>query len=166
MFIDYSVEKLAQLAARIRTCLDQLSYDQVWARAGDNQNAVGNLVLHLCGNVRQWIGYGVGGQPDVRVRDEEFAARGKVQPAELAERLETTVRDAIAIIRLVPAERLREMVTIQKYHLTVLQAIYHVIEHFAQHTGQVIFATKLMTASDLGFYKHLNKPAAHGEKTP
>jgi uncharacterized damage-inducible protein DinB len=165
IFLKYSADKLEQLRGRIQDCVGRLTYDQIWMRNTENANSVGNLVLHLCGNVRQWIGYGVGGQPDVRDRDSEFAARGGLQPAELSERLQTTISDAAGIIRNLPPERLAERRTIQKYDVTEMEAILHVVEHFSQHTGQIIFATKLLTGQDLGFYKHLNKPA-HLETTP
>ena len=61
--------------------------------------------------------------------------------------------------------RLAERVTIQKYDVTVLEAIFHVVEHFSHHTGQILFATKMLTGEDLGYYKHL-RAAAHGEPTP
>jgi uncharacterized damage-inducible protein DinB len=165
IFLKYSADKLEQLSGRIQDCLGRLTYDQIWLRNSDNANSVGNLVLHLCGNVRQWIGYGVGGQPDFRDRDSEFEARGGLQPAELSQRLQTTISDATSIIRDLAPERLSEARTIQKYDVTVMEAILHVVEHFSQHTGQIIFATKLLTGQDLGYYKHLSKPA-HFETTP
>jgi uncharacterized damage-inducible protein DinB len=155
-FLDYSANQLLTLAGRIEDCLGRLSAERVWTRNSDNQNAVGNIVLHLCGNVRQWIISGVGGQEDVRDRDAEFAARGGVPPAELAAKLKATVSDAADVIRKFPVDRLGERKTIQKvYEQTLMEAIYHVVEHFAQHTGQIIFATKLLTGEDLGYYKHL-----------
>jgi uncharacterized damage-inducible protein DinB len=166
IFLDFSRKKLLQLSSRIEDCLGRLPSQQVWARGSDNENSIGNLVLHLCGNVRQWIISGVGGKPDIRVRDREFTARGGAEPAELTERLKATVEEAVAVIDRVTAARLAEHVTIQKYELTVLEAIAHVVEHFSQHTGQIIFATKMLTGEDLGFYKHLKTTAAHGEKTP
>jgi uncharacterized damage-inducible protein DinB len=166
IFVEFSQKKLRQLAGRIEDCLGRLTADQVWARGHENENAIGNLVLHLCGNVRQWIIAGVGGKPDIRVRDREFAARGEVEPAELAERLKTTVEEAAAVIDRVTAARLAEHVTIQKYDIPVLEAIAHVVEHFAQHAGQIMFATKMLTGQDLGYYRHLKTTAAHGEKIP
>jgi len=165
IFLKYSADKLEQLAGRIQDCLGRLTYDQIWLRNSDNANSVGNLVLHLCGNVRQWIGFGVGGQPDLRDRDSEFAARGGFQPAELSERLQATISDAAGIIRSLAPERLLETRIIQKYDVTEMEAIMHVVEHFGQHTGQIIFATKLLTGQDLGYYKHLSQPA-HFETTP
>jgi len=165
LFLKFAAGKLNQLASRIVDCLGRLSTEQIWARGSENQNAVGNLVLHLCGNVRQWILSGVAGQPDVRQRDAEFAARGGVSGPELAAQLESTVAEAVGVIKNTTAERLLERVRIQGYDVSVLEAIGHVTEHFAQHTGQIIFATKLLTGEDLGYYRHL-KAAAHGEKTP
>jgi uncharacterized damage-inducible protein DinB len=166
LFLDYSTKKLQQLGSRIETCLGSLNQDQVWARGGDNENAVGNLVLHLCGNLRQWIVSSVGGQPDIRDRDAEFSAQGGASVEDLAQRLHATVEEAVAVVSAVPAERLAERIVVQKYDVTVLEAIYHVVEHFSMHTGQIIFATKMLTGSDLGFHRHLRTTAAHQQTTP
>jgi uncharacterized damage-inducible protein DinB len=166
IFLDHSIQKLRQFDSRIRTCLEKLSAEQIWARGADAENAVGNLVLHLCGNVRQWIISGVGGQPDRRDRDSEFAARGGTASPELIERLHATVEEAAGVLSHVTAERLAGRIVVQGYDVSVLEAIYHVVEHFSGHTGQIIFATKMLTGEDLGFYRHLSKAAAHAEKTP
>ncbi len=164
-FLKYSADKLTQQADRIAVCLDQLTPEQIWTRNTDNENAIGNLVLHLAGNLRQWIGFGVGSKPDVRVRDREFGARGDIDAGELKERLLGVVRESAAIFEALPPERLMEMTRVQKYEITVLEAIYHAVEHFSGHTGQILFATKLATGSDLGFYTHLAKPV-HFEQVP
>lgn len=165
VFLEHSTHKLEQLAGRIRDCAGRLNHEQLWYRGSENENAVGNLLLHLAGNVRQWIVSGIGGAPDVRVRDREFAAREEGRAHELMNRLEQIVREAIAVLRGISRERLMERVRIQNYDLTVLEAVCHVVEHFAEHTGQIIFATKVLTGEDLGYYRHL-KAAAHQEKTP
>lgn len=165
LFLTFSIDKLDQLASRIEDCLDRLTEDQIWARGSDAENAIGNLVLHLSGNLRQWIISAVGGQPDVRNRDREFAARGDISPADLKERLHATVVEAVRILGTLPAERLTDRVHIQKFDVSVLEAIYHVVEHFSQHTGQILFITKSLTKSDLGYYRHLSDPG-HAEKTP
>ncbi len=166
LFLDFSARKLQQLSERIETCLNQLDGERIWARGGDNENAVGNLVLHLCGNVRQWIVSGAGGRPDVRDRDTEFAVRGGRSAAELTKALRETVDEAISVIRALPPERLVERVIIQRYDVTVLEAVYHVVEHFSMHTGQIIFATKQLTGGDAGFYRHLGSQSPHGQRTP
>jgi uncharacterized damage-inducible protein DinB len=155
-FLDFSADNLAQLMSRIDTCVQKLTPEQVWMRAGANQNAVGNLLLHLNGNVRQWILHGVGGQPDVRDRDAEFAAEGEAGAEELLARLRATVDEAAALFRALPHHRLLERFRVQGYEVTVLAAIYHVVEHFAGHTFQIMYATKLCTGEDLGFYAHLS----------
>ncbi|HXM41183.1 MAG TPA: DinB family protein [Bryobacteraceae bacterium] len=166
MFLDFSARKLRQLSGRIEDCLSRLTEEEIWARGAETENAVGNLVLHLSGNVRQWIVAGVGGQPDIRQRDAEFAARGGLARPGLAEHLRGTVDEAVAVIEALTPERLAEHLTVQSYDETVLEAIYHVVEHFSGHAGQIIYATKLLTGEDLGYYKHLKTTAPHAEQTP
>jgi|SRR5271167_3072901 len=157
LFLAFSHDRLQLLASRIVDCVGRLSNEQVWARGSADENSIGNLVLHLCGNVQQWIVSGVGGEPSVRDRDSEFAARGG-NARELQRRLETTLEKAAKVIRAVPASRLLEKITVQNQRKTLLEVIYTAVEHFAQHTGQIIFATKMLTGSDLGYYKHLSQP--------
>src|SRR5579864_8726353 len=83
LFLQFSSRKLQALASRVDTCLARLNQEQIWARNGDRENAVGNLVLHLCGNVGQWIISSIGGAPDHRQREAEFSARGDVNGKEL-----------------------------------------------------------------------------------
>jgi uncharacterized damage-inducible protein DinB len=159
-FLRISTEKLRRSASRIEDCVGRLNYDQIWTRHAENVNSVGNLVLHLCGNVRQWIGFGIGGLADQRDRASEFTARGGFEPADLMERARATVSEAIDIIGRFDPVRLNDKVTIQNYEVTKMEAIYQVVEHFAQHTGQIIFVTKTLTGDDLGYFKHLDPPAA------
>jgi uncharacterized damage-inducible protein DinB len=165
LFLQCSVEKLVQFVDRVEFCLGKLTEDQIWARGQANENAIGNLALHLAGNVRQWILSSLGGQPDHRNRDAEFAARAGLTAAELSGRLRDTVEGAAQIISGLSAAQLTRMYEIQNYQVSGVQAVYHVVEHFAQHTGQIIFATKMLTGEDLGFYRHLRNPA-HTELVP
>jgi len=164
-FLYYAAEKLTQLCGRVEICLGKLTPDQIWMRGTENQNAVGNLVLHLNGNVRQWIVSGIGGAPNARVRDEEFSARGGMEPEALGRLLRETVDEALVIIHSVPPERLAERTTIQGHDVTLLEAIFHVVEHFSGHTSQVIFVTKMLTGEDLGFYSYLSSSQPHAGKT-
>jgi uncharacterized damage-inducible protein DinB len=164
-FLKYSVDKLEQYCKRIEKCLDMLTDEQIWVREAENQNAVGNLVLHLCGNLGQWILSGVAGAPDLRDRDAEFAARGSVNAEELKERLRSRVAETVAVIRQLTPEQLMERTVVQGYDVSKLHAVYHVVSHFSEHAGQIVFATKLFTSEDLGFYRHLSNPL-HGNKTP
>src|SRR5438477_10047953 len=112
-FLACSAERLAKLCERVETCLGKLTPEQVWMRGSENDNAIGNLVLHLNGNVRQWMVSGVGGAKDIRVRQAEFDARGGPAPADLARQIHETVQEAIAVVRAVPHARLTERVEIQ-----------------------------------------------------
>jgi len=163
-FLRFSAEQLTQLTTRIENCVARLTPEQIWMRGGGHENAVGNLMLHLAGNVRQWILCGVGGAPDHRDRDSEFAARSGENALE---RLRTTIEETVALLATLPHSTLAERRTIQKhYDITVLEAIYHVVEHFSMHTGQIMFATKLLTGQDLEFYAFLNSAKAQGTHTP
>jgi len=157
-FVNYSAEKLALYLSRIETCLDKLTTEQIWARQSENENAVGNLILHLEGNTRQWIIGGVGGQPDVRDRPAEFHARAGASCAELKGKLRATVEEAIHVIRGVLDDGLTTRIKPQGQDVSVLEAIFQVVQHFAGHTFQVILLTKLFTHEDLGFYAYLNQP--------
>ncbi len=162
-FLECSAKRMRQSQERIESCAGLLNDEQFWLRTGDNANACGNLCLHLAGNVRQWILHGVGGQPDLRRRDAEFAARGGAGNGagkdELLASLRSTVEEACALIESLPDARLTGICHPQNYTVTVLEAIYHVVEHFSLHTGQIIFVTKALSGKDLGFYAHLKGTA-------
>ena len=157
LFITQSVKELRQAASQIEVCVGRLSDDQVWSRGAPHENSVGNLILHLCGNVRQWIGAGVGGLKNVRDRDSEFSASGGTGAAELISRLKQTVEQAVAILHGVKPERLPEEINPQDGPVTVLGAIYHVVTHFQLHAGQIIFATKIYAGESLEFYRSPSK---------
>ena len=136
---------------RVIGCLEQLSPEQIWWRPNEASNSVGNLALHLTGNVRQWIISGLGGAADVRQRDLEFSERGPLPQRVLVNRLRKTVVEACRVLRKLSPEDLVRVHSIQKYRATGLDAAFHVAEHFSHHAGQIILLTKLLTASDLKF---------------
>jgi uncharacterized damage-inducible protein DinB len=145
-----AVTKLRAFADRLGVCLGKLSDDQIWARGHENENAVGNLILHLEGNARQWIVSGLGGQPDIRQRDSEFQATGGMTGAELTEKIRAIIAEATAVIEGLTTEQLTRMYTIQNRSASGVDAVMNVVDHFAQHTGQIIYATKNLTGEDLG----------------
>lgn len=157
IFLTEAADKLAENLSRVETCVAKLPPERLWARDSENENAVANLLLHLEGNVRQWIVSGLGGAPERRDRPGEFAARSGPAAPVLMANLRGAVTDAIRIIRALPPARLREPVTIQGYDTTVLAAIFHVVEHFSGHTYQIILLTKHTTREDLGFYGYLEQ---------
>ncbi len=148
LFLAHSCTKLEQMTAHLAACLGRLSDQQIWQRGGAHENAIGNLILHLCGNMRQWIMHGVG-QPDVRTRDLEFSAASGQSGAELIELFRSTVSEATGIIAATTPAHLIERTTPQGREVAVLDAIYQVVGHVQQHVGQIILLTKQMTAQDL-----------------
>ena len=153
-FLELSRHYLAvEYPTKIRRCLDVLPATAAWSRADESSNSIGNLLLHLEGNVRQWIVSAVGGAPDVRYRSAEFAAREGAAVDELFAALRATLDEADAVIaRLTPAALL-ERRTIQGRDVAVLEAVYHVVEHFALHTGQIILLTKQLAPGRISFYE-------------
>jgi uncharacterized damage-inducible protein DinB len=136
---------------RILSCLKELSLEQIWWRPNEASNSVGNLVLHLQGNVRQWIISGLGGEPDTRHRDKEFNQRRSMPRRELMRGLRTTVGEASCVLLKLSAEDLTRVHSTQKYRVTGLEAAFHVAEHFSHHAGQIILLTKMLTGNDLKF---------------
>jgi uncharacterized damage-inducible protein DinB len=165
-FLLNSRKELRTRRERIETCVRKLTAEQIWTRRHENENAIGNLVLHLCGNVRQWIICGVGGAVDQRDRDAEFARRDVLETEELLSRLRETLDEADGVLDRLRPEDLLSNRKIQVYDVTVLHAIYHVAVHFSEHTGQIIWATKGLTGEDLGFYGYLKtkEPNRHTEQ--
>jgi len=143
---------LKEYYPRIERCVNELSEDDVWWRAHETDNSIGNLILHLSGNVRQWIVTGIGGASDARNRAQEFAERSHIPKEELLSTLRATLVEADKALEQFDTSKLTEVRHIQKYDVTCLEAIFHVVEHFSGHTGQIIYITKLRKGIDLKFY--------------
>jgi uncharacterized damage-inducible protein DinB len=137
---------------KIETCLERLTDQQVWWRPNPESNSIGNLLLHLSGNARQWIICGLGEATDDRRRQSEFDARDAMPRDELLNTLRTTVAEVESVLVSFDRARLLNEYRIQGNITSALDAIFHVTEHFAMHTGQIIFVTKHLTAQDLHFY--------------
>ena len=152
-FIDRSLEFLVgDYLPKIERCLEKLTDEQIWWRANEESNSIGNLILHLCGNARQWIICGVGSQPDNRDRDSEFAQRELIPRTELLTLLRSTLAEVETTLKTLDPSLLLERRNIQGHDVDILEAIFHVTEHFSMHTGQIIMLTKMLTSSDLRFY--------------
>jgi uncharacterized damage-inducible protein DinB len=151
-FLDEARYRLKrQHLSHIISCLRGLSDEEIWWRPNESSNSVGNLVLHLCGNVRQWIISGVGGAVDVRNRDLEFSEQGPLPRQGLIVLLRGAINEACYVLAHTPTDSLGEPFIRQGFRTTRLRAIAHVVEHFAYHTGQIIYVTKLKGARDLRF---------------
>lgn len=135
----------------IRHCLDQLTDEQVWKREDEDRNSIGNLVLHLSGNVRQWLISGVGGAKDVRDRPREFSERGPILKSELLKRLEAVVRETSSALSSVKAHQLLRKRRIQGFEVSGLGAIFSAVPHFRGHTQEIVHLTRDLVGSGYQF---------------
>lgn len=149
---------------KLRHCIDALSRDAVWARSNGSSNSIGNLLVHLTGNVTEWIVGGVGGQTYERYRAGEFEQVEGGNGRELLDNLERALGAADAVLAELTDKDLARRLVIQDRETTVLGAVYHVVEHFAMHTGQIILLTKIYAPGKIHFYEDaggLARPTWH-----
>ena len=139
-----AAHELDSALGRIKHCLGQLNEQQVWHRSQPGLNSIGNLILHLCGNLRQWVVAGLGGAPDVRNRPAEFAEQGPVPKDELLSRLEAAVGEAKRVLAGVDARRLAEPRRIQGFDVTGVAAVFDSVPHFRGHTQEIVHMTRLL----------------------
>ncbi len=133
-------------------CIYALPQSTIWSRSNAGSNSIGNLIIHLAGNVTEWIIGGVGGKPFERNREREFAQQTGASGADLLASLETVLREADTVLAGLTEADLERSIVIQGRETTVLGAIYHVVEHFAMHTGQIILLTKMHSPGAVRFY--------------
>jgi hypothetical protein len=156
LFLSFSRRKLLeQYWPRLRACVEGLSEEQIWWRPNDASNSIGNLILHLNGNVTQWLVVSFNREADERDRPAEFNAVGGMTAAALVERLGKTMENAGRVLDRLTASELTAPYEIQGYHVTGLDAVYQVVEHFGLHYGQIVVLTKILAGKDLAFYKEL-----------
>ena len=152
-FLAYAAKRMEQCQGTIGQCVGQLTESQMWSRGGDHENSVANLLLHLEGNIRQWILHGIDNQPDVRRRDDEFALAATTSSAEALAAFNATVDEAAAVIAALPEDRLLVVIDPQPTgtwrNATILEAIFKIVSHLDHHTGQIILLTKQHVHHDL-----------------
>jgi hypothetical protein len=129
---------------RLRTAVESLTVKQVWWRPNDASNSIGNLILHLNGNVRQWLIASFNARDDSRDRPAEFAQRDQVPIDRLLVLLGETMEEAGAVLTRLTEQDLLKTYRIQGYTVTGLHAVYQVVEHFGMHYGQILYITKLI----------------------
>ena len=137
---------------KLRRSFELLTDDDVWWRPNDASNAIGNMVLHMAGNLEQWIVGGAGGLKVTRDRDAEFRAREGLTRDALVELIDKTVARVDRVLADLPEATLLDRITVQGFPVTRLHAVYHSIEHFGYHLGQVMYVAKLRTGKDLGIF--------------
>jgi uncharacterized damage-inducible protein DinB len=154
LFLAGSREYLGnEYPAKLRRAVAALPENKLWWRPNEESNSVGNLLLHLTGNIRQWIVAGVGGASMTRNRAAEFAARDGASATELLTELESALAEVDQVLAGLTAERLAELCAIQGRDVTVLDAVLHVVEHFSYHLGQIVLVSKTFAPEGVRFYE-------------
>jgi hypothetical protein len=143
---------LHSCVAKIKHCLGQLTDEQVWWRPRESMNSIGNLVLHLCGNVRQWFIARIGGAPDIRNRPREFSERQMIPKDELLRHVDEVVSGATAALTKMTADDLLKVQRIQGFMVAGLGAIFDSVPHFRGHTQEIIFLTRMQLGDGYKFH--------------
>lgn len=164
LFLEFSRRKLLDhYWARLQACVEPLTEEKVWWRPNAASNSIGNLILHLNGNVRQWLVDSFNDTSDERDRPAEFSAEGGLTATELLAKLSATMQQAAEVLARLTEAELTAPYDIQGYRVTGLEAVYQVVEHFGLHYGQIAYVAKSLTARDLGFYRELDKTGRAAE---
>jgi len=151
-FIGQAIHRIDENTQKLATCMQELNESEIWKRPNLHSNSVGNIILHLCGNIHQYAISSLGNSKDVRERDKEFSADGGNSGPELVRKLTDTIEQAKNVIQSTTEEELLRERKVQGYTHSGIGIILHVTEHYSYHTGQIIFWTKLLKDKDLGFY--------------
>jgi uncharacterized damage-inducible protein DinB len=163
LFLEFSRKKLLeQYWPRLSQCVEPLTDEQVWWRPNAASNSIGNLMLHLNGNVRQWLVASFNRWEDARDRPAEFGEREGIPASVLLKRLGATIQEASEVLARLTQADLVAAYEIQGYKVRGLDAVYQVVEHFGLHYGQILYITKTLGGADLGFYRELNKTGRAG----
>ena len=155
-FIEQSAYRLDESSRMIRKCFEELREEDIWSRPNPASNSIGNLILHLCGNITQYAIAALRHIDDQRDRDAEFAARHGSDKTSLLNKLLETVEGAKRVIRQLDEQDLLHVRSVQGFRLSGTGIILHVVEHYSYHTGQIAFWTKIIKEKDLGFYDGLD----------
>lgn len=155
-FLSQSILRLQENTPKIERCLNELTEAELWHHPNASSNSVGNLLLHLCGNITQYILSSLGNAEDKRERDKEFTSGAILTKAELLQKLKSTLDSAISVISNLTEHDMLRTHSIQAYQLSAIGIIIHAVEHYSYHTGQIIFWTKLIKDKDLGFYSNVD----------
>lgn len=144
---------------RAKKCLNLLSEKEIWYRPNEHSNSVGNLILHLCGNVRQWLISAIGGKTDIRERQSEFDERGPLATEVLFNMLDELQKDAEIVLDSTKPEILTADFVVQGYQETGLSILIHIVEHFSGHIGQITYFVKAKKDISTGYYDGQNLDA-------
>lgn len=153
---EFEIRVFEENYARLYKCLSMLDEEHIWKSPDPNVPSIGCLILHLCGNARQWILSGLGNLPDNRERDQEFVAHENIRKSDFIFLLVNLKIQLQECLNDLDDKELTSIHSIQGFHVTGFSAIIHVLEHFSYHTGQITTLTKMFTGSETQYYGHLD----------
>ena len=156
LIVEVKRRLLQDSVPRIKKCLDQLEDAEIWYRPNHNTVSVGNLILHLCGNVRQWILSGMAGKPDHRKRQDEFDTPGPISRQKLLEDLDHLMEEVSHYLNTIGFDQLLAVYKVQGFEETGVAILIHVVEHFSYHVGQISYFVKTRKDIDLKYYGGLD----------
>ncbi|MBM1107001.1 DUF1572 family protein [Aurantibacter crassamenti] len=151
--VNNSLYRLDESTRMIQKSLKEVSEDEVWQKPNESLNSIANLILHLCGNISQYITSSLGETEDIRIRDLEFSASNSMTKEELLNKLEDTLDIAKRVIFDAKIEQLLKVRAVQGFSFSGVGVIIHAVEHYSYHTGQIAFWVKQLKNKDLGFYE-------------
>jgi uncharacterized damage-inducible protein DinB len=148
--------RMEECLEKIRGCLKLLDEPAFWQRPNASSNSAGNLLMHLSGNIRQYMLSGLGGVADIRQRDLEFQTPSALSRTTVESDFFQVAEKALDLLEHLPEEAFLKRKNIQGFDLTGLGIVLHVVEHLSYHTGQIAYLTKMTTDEDLGFYSGID----------
>ena len=151
-FLENSVYRLDENTRLNKISLESIEESNIWQKPNDSSNSIGNQIIHICGNMTQYIIASLGGQGDLRNRDAEFSITDGFTGSELIQKLEDTVDQAKYVLNNCSKSQLLKRYMVQGFELSGIGIVIHAVEHYSYHTGQIAFWTKLLVNKDLGFY--------------
>lgn len=151
-FRDQCLLRMRENTDKVMACLGHFDDETVWHRANENSLAIGNQLLHLSGNITQYILSSLGGRSDARERDLEFNARSGWTKEELTRRFLGVVENAMQVIEQCSETEWLRHRHVQGFHLSGIGIALHVVEHYSYHTGQIVARTKERINRPMGFY--------------
>ena len=155
-FVTQAIYRMEESLRMVKICMGQISEDTIWKKPNATTNSIGNLILHLCGNITQYGISSLRKEKDERNRDEEFTVKEGYSKGELLEKLESTVREAENAFKEIEPEEFLRKRKVQGFEFSGIGNIIHVVEHFSYHAGQIALWTKLLNNQDLGFYNGID----------
>lgn len=155
-FVKNARDRMDQSNRMIGICLQSLSEDEIWNKPNDSSNSIGNLIVHLCGNITQYIISSLGNKEDLRDRDKEFSSQETLSKKTLIEKLTQVTEEAKSVVVAASIKEFIDIRPVQAYSFSGIGNVLHAVEHFSYHTGQIALLTKIMKNKELGFYQDID----------